>query len=482
MNPTMAANPTRYTKPLSEDFPSAIDRFLPALQYIWRMAFGFELEGWQVWLLRHMLEVYPEGHRKAGVLRFRQVVVSLGRQNGKTEIAAALGLFGLLMKAGSLVIGIASSAEQARIVYQRTMHAIRNNKALAKRFDALTETRGLRSKDGGRYEIKASKGAALQGLPIDLGIVDELHLLTLDLWTSLLNGTGGRDNCLVIGVTTAGDENSELLKHLYKLGDEAALADEDKRFGFFVWEAPEAVVPEDDAELAQYLKMANPALAEGRVDIENVISDVRSMPETDIIRYRLNRFVASETVFINLGLWTSCARGVDEKFPNDGGRPIFAIDRTPDWGYATITASVKDIKGITHTEVVASLVKPNLEQLANLCVQLAQYSPQTYIMDGFGLKNLAEELKKRGLPTTVANQSDVVNASAMMYSKIKQGKIKHAGDPLLTLQMPRTIRKNVGDNFRISRKDSSVEIDAVIATMLGIYGAETRTETPLQVW
>ena len=474
-------NPTRYTKPLSEDFPSAIDPFLPALTYIWRMAFGFDLDAWQIHLLRSILEVYPDGHPKAGILRYRQVVISMGRQNGKTEIAAALGLFGLLVKAGALVIGIASSAEQARLVYQRTMQAIRKNPALEKRFDALTDTRGLRAKDGGRYEIKAAKGAALQGLPIDLGICDELHLLSMDLWTSLVNGTGGRDNCIVVGITTAGDENSALLLHLYKEG-EAAAQEEDSRFGFFCWEAPEAVVPADDGELAQYLIAANPALSAGRIDMENVISDVRSMPETDVVRYRLNRFTASETVFINQHLWLENARGVDDKFPKDAGRPVISIDRTPDWGFATVVAAVKDEKGITHTEVVASIVKPNLEQLANICVNLSKYSPQVYVMDGFGLKNLGEELKKRGLPVMVATQGDVINASSMVYSKLKQKKIRHAGDPILSLQMPRTIRKNVGDNFRISRKDSSVEIDAVMATVLGIFAAETRTEIPMQVF
>src|SRR5690606_12583532 len=172
----------------------------------------------------------------------------------------------------------------------------------------------------------------------------------------------------------------------------------------------------------------NPSLYEGRegVDIQNVLNDVRSMPPQDAVRYRLNRFVASETVFINQLLWMQNQRKQDDAFPRDA-RPVFAIDRTPDWGFATITANVKGKDGLTYTEVVASLTKPSLDQLATLCVKLSRFSPQTYIMDGFALKNPGEELKKRGLPVTIANQTDVINAASMMYSKLRQRKIRHAG-------------------------------------------------------
>jgi hypothetical protein len=63
-----------------------------------------------------------------------------------------------------------------------------------------------------------------------------------------------------------------------------------------------------------------------------------------------------------------------------------------------------------------------------------------------------------------------------------QGAITHAGDPLLDLQMPRAVRKNRGDMYRIDRTSSSVEIDAVIATALGAYVCEQQTEMPVQVF
>ena len=116
---------TRHTQPLREDFTSALDlvyaegfTYLEVIQRVWLKAYGFELEAWQVDLLRRMTELV-DGH-----LRYRQVLVSMGRQNGKTEIAAALALWRLLLGQDSWTVGIASSREQADFVYDRTRKAI----------------------------------------------------------------------------------------------------------------------------------------------------------------------------------------------------------------------------------------------------------------------------------------------------------------------------------------------------------------------
>lgn len=478
-------SPAIQTAPLSEDFPSEGDWLLPIVRLAWRSADdpNFELDEWQSELIRRILEIYPPGHEREGQLRFRQVVVSMGRQNGKSVIGAILGLYGLLRAPGQSIIGIASSAEQARILYDRTMLVIRRNKSLADRFAKLTDTRGIRAKDGGKYEIKAAKSSALQGIPINVGLADELHIMPQALWSDMVNGTSSKNNGLVVGITTAGDENSELLKSLYEVGSKAAAGDPAfERFGFFVWEAPDAVVPSDDATLTEYLLAANPALQAGRIDLETVLSDVRAMPPTDVIRYRLNRFVAAQTQFITPLMWQKCARPFGDHFELNGARPIFAIDRTPDWGHATIVVSVKGEDNITQTEIVASLVKPTLEQLVAICTELMRHSPQTFIVDGYGLKDLGSELKKRGMPVAIATQGDVIGASSLVYSKIARQELRHSSDPLLSIQFPRTVRKNIGEAFRISRKDSSVEIDGVMATLLAVYGAETRLEQSLQVF
>lgn len=478
--------PAYWTKPLADDFVSDADWLLPFLDEVWRSADSpseFHLDNWQRQALRLALEIYPEGHPRAGQLRWRQFIIMVARQNGKSIIGAVLGLYGLIRAPGQLVIGVAYNAEQARILYDRTMYVIDNNEELTKRFYRLTKTRGIHSKSGSSYEIKASKGAAVQGLPVSVGLVDEAHIAKRELFQSLVSGTGGRKNGIVFCITTAGDEDSELLWELYEIGKKASQGVETPqtdRFGFICWEAEEAYVPDDPKEFKRYLLQANPYLHESRGDIENLISDAHKLPRIDIIRYHFNRFVASLSTFISIDQWIKCQRPHEYQFPK--GNLIFAIDRSPDWSYATFTANVKDENGIIHTQVVASIIRPNRSQILRICEALAAHNPSLFVYDGYSLKELENELKMRGLTSKVYTQGDVMNASSTLYAMIVTKKMVHSGDEILKRQIPYVVRKNVGENFRISRKDSSSEIDGVMATALGVHAAETYVEIPIQLF
>ncbi|GAA3022132.1 terminase large subunit domain-containing protein [Microbacterium dextranolyticum] len=458
--------PTRHTPPLAPDFKSAFDPYARAFAIIWACAFGYALEPWQIHLIRAILEVFPEGHERAGQLRWQQAVVSLGRQNGKTEIAAALGLWRLLRSRRALVIGIASSAEQAGLVYRRTMDAVAANPELSELFHRLTDTRGIRTKSGGRYEIKAAKSAALQGLPIDLGLVDELHILRRALWGDLVSGTGARPDCLVVGITTAGDASSELLIDLYKLGAEAIADGGVNRVGFWVWEAPEARIPDDDATLKRWLAMANPAVASGRTDLAALVSIVRSKSKPDVIRYHLNQFLSSVTApFIDAEDWHAARRSDGEAFPSSP--PVVAIDATPGWTYATFALIARDEGGRIHERLVASLVRPTFEQLRTIALDLARLSPVAFAMDSYTLRKLGRTIGEYGYPVHIGTLADATNAAALLHGLIRAGRFRHSGEPLLSAQVPRAVRKTAGDGFRISRADSATHVDALNAIALG---------------
>jgi len=471
----MTFAPTRYTPALTDVFESSIDKLLPAIELAWSVATpGFRFDDWQIELMRRITELLPSGE-----LRWRSVLVSMSRQNGKSEIVGGLSAWAILREPGTYNVGVASTAEQARLVYDRLQRVIASNPAWTRRMSKLTETRGIKTLDGSRYEIKASNANTLQGIPVSVGIVDEVHLVEAKVWDALSSGTGSRKNSLLVGITTAGDENSELLTRLYA-NAEKAIAGDLERFGAWIWEASDAVVPDDDDELLELLMEANPALQSGRIDPKLLLQDVRALPNDDIIRYRLNRFIQSgKKTFIPADLWQKCERSFDATMPR--GDVVFAIDRTPDWEHATIAAAVK-VDDVIYTELVASINKPTLEQLLYICGQLMSHSPRSIIVDGYTLRDLYKELKTRGYPAETATLGDVVNASSMFYARLARRTLVHAGDWLLSIQVPRTVRKMIGEGFRVSRRDSAVEIDAVMATLLATFGADTLREQTLQVF
>lgn len=482
------ALPVRYTPSLTgdESFESDGDWLLPVLD----VALGGRgrrgqkqgLYNYQKWLIRHALELYPKGHPKEGRLRFRQVLIVIARQNGKTEIGAGLGIYGLRREPGDQIAGVASNAKQARVLYKRTMDAISRTPALKKRFRKLTETRGIRSIEGSIYEIYPAKADSVQGEPIEMGFIDEVHIVPEELHQAMLAGLGGRDDAILIMITTAGDETSALLDKLQTLGEEALAKDpEENRFGYFVFEAPEAKIPDDKNTFIEWLKMANPKYAEGHQDINNLLSDMEAMRPEDIIRYHLNRKVNSTNVFVNMQDWIALKRPQGQPMPTDS-RPIFAIERTREWSHATITASVKAADGKIYTEVIASIVNPDDDQLLKICLQLKKHKPLAFVLDGIRLRNLAKTLKAKGITCYAYSASEVAQACSVFYAKIKTKQLVHAGDELLTDQLPGCVARNRGQSFIIERANGASEIDSVYATTLGVYAAETIKKKTLKIY
>lgn len=482
----MIQMPAFYTKSLSgdENFPSAADNLLKLTDTVWctpesPVPGSVHLDLWQRWLLRHILELYPEGHPRAGQLRYRQVIVSMGRQNGKSLISSILALYGLLREPGAVVIGIASSVDQARIIYDRVKFTTEAVPQLAKRFTRSSVTRGLETTTHSTYELKASKSAAVQGIPVSVGLPDELHLTKPEMWQALVNGTASRANGIVVGITTAGDSGSELLIDLYDRGRKAVEIP-DTRFGVFVWEAPDASVPADDETLAEYLCLANPTLAEGRIDLETVISDCRALPDADVIRYRLNRFVDSSSSWLSPGTWQMAAGAVDLA---DAGRNIvWGIDQATDGSVCSITGNFLDDDGQAYTAVVASLVSPKQDDVINLCNGLSRISQNFVLENSPGNRKLIEALSSRN--PMVLYRGDACAASMMLYRRLSAGTLTHNGDPLMTLQVNSAMRKNIGMDWRLTRGrgNNAVPIDALMATAAGIWALETAPKKTMQLF
>lgn len=465
-------SPSQFTPPLCEDFRTDGDRLLQVVDLAWSSPDGndFRLDEWQRALLRHVLERFPDDHpRWPGELRYRTVVISLGRQNGKSVLGAVLGLYALLLQTtGPEVISVASSVEQANIIYRRVKHVVDTNRSLLRRF-RTSGTRGIVSKRKdrpGSYVVKAGREESLQGVPISMCLADELHLWSPESWAAIVLGASARKG-LVVGITTAGDDKSVLLKSLYEEGRKAVAGEDghDERMGFFVWEAPAHLAVGDPEALIA----ANPAIACGRIDVDQEINVVKRMPENQALRYRHNRFVASEASWLPMSLWTGAPKGAVPETRN----VVFSVSRAENWSYATITASAK-VEGRIYTEVVASLVNPDIDSLEEMCLRLwRKHKPIGMLMEAATLRDLAYRLRDRGVKVEYLTSGQMQNVCAVAYALISEAKVTHADDPVVNLQMPRGVAKNSGDGWRISRPDSSGDIDAVLATVMGIYGAET---------
>lgn len=477
--------PSTFTPSLTgdEEFVTDGDLLIELVRVAWKSPEnpeGLVLDEWQTWLIRHLLERYPKDwpdQGLAGRLRWRSSVVSVGRQNGKSLLGAILAIYGLLIhEQGAQVLSLASSTDQARIIYARVLYVIQNNKALRKRFKKATEHRGITTIDGGsRYDVKAAKEAALQGIPISLCLFDELHLAKAGMWSAAILGTSQRRDGLVIGITTAGDQNSDTLIRLYEEGRSASESDDpNNRFGFFLWEAPaNAPVTEPAAIMA-----ANPSVASGRIPVERVISDLKTIPEHEARRYRLNQFISgSVTSWLPNHLFRqAAAKGVTNRTG-----VVIGVDRTTNWEFATIAAANNNGE-LIETELIASIGKPTEDKLFNYLLDLyhrTQY--RAIVLDDRQFPNLGFKLKQAGLPVWRLYYKEIAGACSTSYAAFSNGLVRHNNDPILVTQMPNGVTKYTGETWAISRKESG-EIDALMATLFAMYVALVAKDTGVQVF
>jgi phage terminase large subunit-like protein len=465
--------PTHYTQPLSEDFITDGDKLINISQAIWKLPEKhnelLKLTDWQKWLIRHVLERYPDDHinpDRAGRLRYKQVCISMPRKNGKSLIGALFALYGMLLhEPAPEVISVAASSDQAKIVYRRLLHQTNTSDILKSLFSRSTEHRGLWTADGtGVYKVIAAKAATAQGLHPSLVVFDELHVANEDVWTAMALGSGTRMDGIVIGITTAGDDTSNLLKDLYKRGAAAVDGDEDmERFGFFCWEAPTGCEVLDE----EAVRRSNPNLASGILSWESVKNELATMPEADARRYRLNQFVSSMNAWLPVGAW--------QQLPH--GKPlnpkVFAVDRTPGWDHASIVCASLEEGEVVATELVASFNNTNIDELLNACIKLNKFGAP-FIVDSYINQDLAHALRQRGIRVHLASHKDLISASNNAYRRIMRRTLIHPKDEIVSLQMSRAVRKNVGESWKITRKDSGTDIDAAIATVLAIWFVDTQ--------
>jgi len=353
---------------------------------------------------------------------------------------------------------------------------IDSNKWLAKRFKKTTETRGINKADGtGKYKVSPAKEGALQGKPFYRVLLDEGHLAKKGIWTAATKGTSAIDNAMVIMITTAGDETSETLKSLYEIADRAIAGDPElERFGAFIWEAqPNAPLNDPDA-----IKAANPAVACGRIPLDRVLSDIATQPDHEVIRYTHNRFITgSSTSWLPGNLFKAAtAKGIT----NPKGA-VFAVDITKNWETGVIAAANSNGE-LQETELVKSFINPTEDQLFAECKRLyATHGARAIVVDD-QLGNLAKRLKQIGIPVWHLWQKEMAAACSAVYAMFAQGSVRHNNDPLLSAQMGNGVTKYTGETWRISRKESTGDIDALMATVMALYVSSRAQHAGVQVF
>lgn len=160
---------------------------------------------------------------EAGIRQFNEAILMISRKNGKSELGAAIALF-MLTKDGEFapqLYSVATSKDQASLLYGAMLSMVRQSPALSKRLH-----KGIipsRSQDGliykanmGYFTPLSSQTRSLDGLNVQLAVVDELHAITnRDLFDLMKQATAAREQPLILEITTNGFQRDMLFDEQY---------------------------------------------------------------------------------------------------------------------------------------------------------------------------------------------------------------------------------------------------------------------------
>lgn len=267
----------------------------------------FNLRPWQEHdIVRPLFHTNPDGRRQ-----IRTCLLMEPRKNGKSELAAAFAVDGLMFdgEIGGEVYSCAADTEQAAIVFHVAEQMIRNDPELLAEVDIVTsKLRMLHRKSGTIYRAISAEAYSKHGFNASRVIYDELHAAqNRDLFDVLTTSMGARAEPLLIAISTAGyDRHSilwELYQHAKRVKENPAL---DPTFLPILYEAPADADWTSEAVWHQ----ANPALGDFRSLEEMQIACKRAQEipaqEMTFRRLYLNQWTESAERWVSLAAWDAC--------------------------------------------------------------------------------------------------------------------------------------------------------------------------------
>jgi phage terminase large subunit-like protein len=447
-----------------------------------------ELRGWQKELLKHIL-----ARREDGRFRHRTALVGMSRKNGKSALAASMGLAGLTLGGnGSEIYSCAADRDQARIVFGTAKRMIELDEELSSMFTLYRDAIEFKDK-GSVYRVLSAEAYSKEGLnPSPLVIFDEVHAQpSWELWNVLSLAGGARADSLLLGITTAGvktqsNGQDSLCYSLYQYGQQVVKGEKKDPSFFFSWWEP--TQPEADHRDESLWQEANPGYGD-LLDSEEMQSAVLRTPEAEFRTKRLNCFVNTSVAWLPTGAWEALKD--TDRFPEPGEEVILAFDGAFS---NDSTALVMWLLGgeKPHLMVVGLWERPDdAEQGWHIPVaEVEQTIVDTFRDERFNVREIVFDparwqrtfmvLDEEGLPVVSYPNSaaNMVPATQKFYEAVVNESFTHDGDERLARHVANCVTKQSSRGVMVAKASSRRKVDAAVASIFGYDRATQPAEPP----
>lgn len=178
----------------------------------------FLLELWQKALVA---AIFGFVDKDTGFRQYTEVLLIVARKNGKSTLAAAIGLYLMVAdgEPGAEIYSAATKKDQAKIIWLEARRMVRKSPTLSRRIKTLVAEMVAEKYDA-VFKPLGSDSDTLDGLNVHAGLIDELHAIKdKNIYDVIVDGTSSRDEPLIFITTTAGTVRESVYDEKY---DDAA--------------------------------------------------------------------------------------------------------------------------------------------------------------------------------------------------------------------------------------------------------------------
>lgn len=446
----------------------------------------------------------------------RRAIISFGRKNAKTTLAAFLLLLHLCgpeARPNSQLYSAAQSREQAGILFNLAAKIVRMSPALGAWVHVRETAKTLICGElGSVYRALSADAATAYGLSPVFVVHDELGQVRgprSELYEALETASAAQESPLSIVISTQAPNPDDLLSVL--IDDAATGADPETRL--FLFTAPLDLDPFSDQALAA----ANPALMSfmNYGEVRKLANDAKRMPsrENEFRNLILNQRVEMFSPFVGRALWEQ--NGMEPAEDWDGAAVYGGLDLASTSDLCALVL-VARIDGIWHVKPTFWLpaeglreksradrvsydlwadqgylqTTPNAaveyEYVAHELVKVfAEHDVQQIAFDAWNWKHLLPWLKKAGMDEAQIERfvemrqgfQTMSPALRTLETELLGRKLAHGMHPVLTWNAANAvIETDPAGSRKLSKKRSRGRIDGMQALAMAIATAATAEE------
>lgn len=448
----------------------------------------------------------------------RRAIISFGRKNAKTTLAAFLLLVHLagpvaMRTRNAQLYSAAQSRDQAAILFALAAKIVRQSPLLSNVIKIIDSQKTLTCPELGTvYKALSAETATAYGLSPAFAVHDELGQVRgprSELYDAIESAMGAQESPLSIVISTQAPTDGDLLSILI----DDALAGNDPHTVVSLYTAP----MEDDPFTEETIRKANPAFGDflNAKEVLATAAAAKRMPAREA-QYRnliLNQRVEASNPFVTRSVWMSCAAE-----PKPLGRNVTVYGGLDLSSVADLTALVLvgEVDGVWQVHPTFWLPAEGLaeksridhvpydlwarhgwlqttpgkvvsyEYVANYLVKVFdQYNIKKLAFDRWNMKHLKPWLEKAGMSIQFIEEKFVEFGQGTqsmspalrdLEAALRDQRIAHGNHPVLSMCAACAVVEGKDDaNRKLSKNKSTGRIDGMVSLAMAIgVGAQMR--------